>query len=74
MGPNELLLNDYFIQTKHTGLLQICLYLLKKCTVSKVGNNFIVTFINKQDDNLAALITYGNTSFSGSNILKDAFK
>ena len=36
-------------------------------------NNVVVLFPNKNDDKLAALITYGNLELKGSNILKNAF-
>lgn len=48
-----------------------CLYLLARCKFLKnKDNNLIVSFPDKADNKLAMLITYGDGSFVGSNILK----
>lgn len=74
MKTAEMGLDSYLNSKYGLGLKQMCLKLILSATYSKnTEHEIIVTFIDKELDNIAALITYGNTELRGSNILKCAF-
>lgn len=67
-------LNDYLLKNYNINLKNACLYLLANCKIYRnYDNEMIVLFPKKEDDELAAFITYGNNYIKGSNLLKDAF-
>lgn len=74
VGVNELALNDYFTKKFNTNLKRVCEYLVYEANIAYGYNEIIVYFNNKKLDQLASLITYGNTTLPGSNILVYAFK
>jgi len=75
MRANELQLSKFFQEKYGKTLKQICYGLLNRCTVSAdEDNNYTVAFIRREDDDMAALITYGNEKLPGSQILKFMFK
>ena len=72
--PGEYNLNQYLLQNYEADLRGVCLDLLKRTQWHRDRDgNLIVLFPKKEDDKLAALITYGNGQIKGSSILKDAF-
>lgn len=74
LSPSEKALNDYLLANYKLNLKATCISLIHKCKIMRdYDNNVIVIFPNKDDDKLAALITYGNLELRGSNILKNAF-
>lgn len=67
-------LNNYLVKHYGTNLKLACLSIINSALYSTDTNNtIVVTFRTKYLDDLASLITYGNESVQGSNILKDAF-
>jgi len=72
--PSEVKLNKYLEKNFQLNLITASLLLLNNCTIYKnLAGTITVLFNNKQDDDLAALITYGNLEAPGSSILKEAF-
>ena len=72
--PGEAKLNRYLLKTYGVNLKVACLYLLSRSKFYKdLDNTITVLFLNKEDDKLAALITYGDGLMKGSNLLKEAF-
>lgn len=72
--PGEQKLNKYLIDSYGLDLKATCLYLISQCKLQKdKAKNIIVIFPKKKDDELAALVTYGNGEIKGSNLLKEAF-
>lgn len=70
----ELGLDSYLKSNYGLGLRQMCLKLVLSATYSSNGDGeIIITFIDKELDKIAALITYGNLELKGSDILKCAF-
>lgn len=74
-GANEVKLNNYLIEKYKMPLIQACLVILQKSTISTnlVDDELIITFKDKDIDKLATLITYGNGALQGSKILRYAF-
>ena len=71
--PGETKLNQYLEENYKVNLNSICLYLLAKSKIYRdLDNNIIILFPNKDDDKLAALVTYGNNEMQGSKLLKMA--
>lgn len=52
-------------------LKKLCNEIIFRSRLSKEGNNLVMT-INLRDENLYKLITFGNMSFHGNSLLKDA--
>ena len=72
--PGEQNLNRYLIEHYDADLRVAFIYLLSKCKFYKdLSNTITILFPEKEDDKLAALITYGNGLIKGSNLLKYAF-
>ena len=70
----EYRLNQYLMNTYGVDLKATCLHLLNSCKMYRnKANELTILFPKKEDDKLAALITYGNGSIPGSNLLKEAF-
>ena len=70
----EIKLDQLFKEKYKMSLKQTCLYLLTKSKINTNQNTeIIITFPNKEDDKLAAFITYGNLEVRGSKILQAAF-
>ena len=72
--PGEHRLNNYLLANYNVDLKAACIYLLGKCKMYRDHSNaIIILFLEKDDDDLAALITYGDGVIKGSKILADAF-
>lgn len=72
--PGETKLNNYLLNNYKLNLKTACIKLLNRCKIMRnYDNQAIIIFPDKEDDKLAALITYGNLELKGSNILKNAF-
>lgn len=73
-GANEIGLNKYFYTNYKCSLKTMCIHILFKCKFMINNNNEVIVKIpDRQLDNLATFITFGNGRLQGSNILKDAF-
>jgi hypothetical protein len=74
LSPKEFRLNQYLLTNYKKDLKMIAIDLIKHCKVyHDLDKTAVVIFRNKQDDDLATLITYGTDFIPGSNILKKAF-
>ena len=75
LGSTETLLNNYLIKTYKVPLLTACILVINKARYSFNDNEeMIITFPEKNIDNLASIITFGTGGkIQGSNILKLAF-
>lgn len=72
--PKEYRLNQYLLTNYKKDLKMIAIDLIKHCKIyHDLDKTATVIFRNKQDDNMAALITYGTDFIPGSDILKKAF-
>ena len=72
--PGELNLDRFLRKNYNKSLKTACLYLISKAKIYQdLSKNIIILFPNKQDDKLAALITYGAGQITGSPLLKYAF-
>lgn len=75
MGANEIALNNYLLQRYKKSLQDCCLQLINQSTISRISKKeYRITFLAPSDDNLASLITFGNSNLQGSDILRYAFK
>ena len=73
-NTTDKLLDSYLKQHIKLDLRSACIYLLTNCRMYKDKDNTIIVKFNTQKaDNLAALITYGNSEVKGSQILSSAF-
>ena len=74
LSPKEYRLNQYLLSNYKKDLKMIALDLIRHCKIyHDLDKTAIVIFQNKEDDDMAALITYGTDFIPGSNILKKAF-
>lgn len=74
ISPKEYRLNQYLLTNYKKDLKMIAIDLIKHCKIyHDLDKTAIVVFKNKQDDTMAALITYGTDFIPGSDILKKAF-
>ena len=74
MGSAEKELHKYLSEHYGIGLKPLCLKLLQNIRVSTdTENTVIITFKNKKYDEIAELITNGNSEVHGSDILQVAF-
>lgn len=74
--PKVLALSQYWQQNYNMDLKTYCKWLVLTKVIVNSGTEddaFIVTFIDKESDNAASLITYGNSEVQGCNILQFAF-
>ena len=72
--PKEYRLNQYLLTNYKKDLKMIAIDLIKHCKIyHDLDKTATVIFRNKQDDDMAALITYGTDFITGSDILKKAF-
>ena len=73
--PQEKQLNDYLQENYKLNLTEAALLVTRRMKIQFDGGDTVIfNFMNKNFDNLAALITYGNGKFLGSSIIRDAFK
>lgn len=73
VGATELALDQYLQKECHKSLKTICKELLFATKFYKNDDTYIVKFANKDIENLATFITYGNGKIYGSKILQVAF-
>ena len=72
--PKEYRLNQYLLTNYKKDLKMIAIYLIKHCKIyHDLDKTATVIFRNKQDNELAELITYGTDFITGCDILKKAF-
>ncbi len=74
MTANDVTVEKYIKETKKIDLKTACQQLIKNLKFSFDGDCMIIKFKNKADEDLARLITYGDGTIKGSNILRDIFK
>lgn len=71
---NEIILNNYCLKHYKKTLRNICLKILYGGKLMRNNDgNLVLTFIDKNLDNLASFITYGDGKIKGSKILQQAF-
>lgn len=71
---SETKLNDYLKSNYNMSLISACLYLLDHCKIQQnKSGDILIMFNSDKVNNLATLITYGNSEIRGSNILAEAF-
>jgi len=71
---DDVQMNNYLMTNYKLNLRQACLLILNDAQFSANPNNeIIITFKTKKYNDLASLITYGNSELQGSKILKKAF-
>ena len=69
----EYQLNKYLLDTYKLNLVQMCLKILAHTKFYyNSDKELVVTIVNKELDEIAQLITYGNREIMGSKILKIA--
>lgn len=76
MTPPLKKLSDYLESEIGKGLKEACIELIEKKIAISADNStgeFIASFIDEESDDLAKLITYGNSEIRGCDILKKAF-
>ena len=71
---NDLIVEKQIKDTKKIDLKTACYQLIKRLKFNFDGTCIIIKFRDKADEDLARLITYGNGTFKGSNILRDIFR
>ena len=76
LTANDLALELHIRQTKIAdfNLKLTCYALVRNFRCLSDGNIVVITFNNKEDTELARLITYGDGALKGSNILRDIFR
>ena len=74
MTANDLTVEKHIKEIKKIDLKTVCYQLIKNLKFSFDGACMIVKFKDKADEDLARLITYGDGTIKGSNILRDIFK
>ena len=73
MGATEVQLEEHLLKAYGLGLKPMCFALLDKLQVSQVSDSeLLFTFIDNDADKIARLITYGNGTIDGSQILVQA--
>lgn len=73
MFADELNLNTFISKEYHTSLKSLCRRLIRSLTSATSADSQIIFFFkNPEDNTLAELITYGNGTVNGSDILKQA--
>ena len=73
MHAQEIALDNYLQLQYKASLKNLCIKLLLSLTFYEDDSgNFNLLFKDKDDDDLASLITYGNGAIPGSQILKTA--
>lgn len=73
LSTQDKIIDRYLKENFNTGLKNMCIKLIYNAKLQKVStNNLRITF-NKDDDEIASIITYGTGRFTGSNILIEAF-
>ena len=74
LSRSELLLNNYCVKNYKLSLKGLVKKLIDGCVVQfNQDSSFIILFSTPELDNIASLITYGNTEVQGSNILRLLF-
>lgn len=73
-GPNETKLDKYLVKNYKISLVPLCISLIYNCTfqINTAEKTITIIFKNYKYDKLARLITFGNESVKGSNILLDS--
>lgn len=72
-GARELALDQYLMKECNKPLKKMCVDLLSAIKFYRCDNMYTLKFVNKDIENIATFITFGNGVIQGSNILKDAF-
>ena len=74
MRGAEIILDEYLKKQYKTSLKDACVDLLLHMTFyANNDGDLVLLFKNKKYDNLAQLITFGNGTIKGSQILQEAF-
>lgn len=74
LTANDLAVEKQIKETRKIDLKVACYQLIQKLKFNFDGGYIIIKFRDKEDEDLARLITYGNGKTKGSNILRDIFK
>ena len=70
---NDIKLEEYCQKNYKRSLKLVCIWLVSKLQIMNSGaTTYCIFWVDKQLDELARIITYGDGELAGSNILKNA--